>query len=170
MSHDAPVPQRPAPWPVRLLATGFGTGHLPVGPGSWGTFPGMLLCWALQPLAGWPWAYLAVALALGLAAVPVATAGERHFGKKDPGAVVIDEIVAFPITMWLAPFSLGTLAVGFFVNRLADTLKLWPCHRLQDLPAGWGIVLDDLVAAFQSCLLLHAALHFWPALAAFHPL
>jgi phosphatidylglycerophosphatase A len=130
----------------------------------------MLLCWALQPLAGWPWAYLAVALALGLAAVPVATAGERHFGKKDPGAVVIDEIVAFPITMWLAPFSLGTLAVGFFVNRLADTLKLWPCHRLQDLPAGWGIVLDDLVAAFQSCLLLHAALHFWPALAAFHPL
>jgi phosphatidylglycerophosphatase A len=168
MSHHEPVPQQRARPLVHLLATGFGTGYLPIGPGSWGTFPGMLLCWAMQPLP--TWAYLPLAMALGLAAVPIATAGERHLGKKDPGAVVIDEIVAFPITMWLIPLSLGTLAAGFFLNRLMDTLKLWPCHRLQSLPGGWGIVLDDLVAAAQSCLLMHVTLHFWPELRGFWPL
>lgn len=161
------VEQKPAPRIVRLLATGFGTGYLPIGPGSWGTFPGMLLCGALQPLPA-P-IYLLVALALALGAVPIATAGERHLGRKDPGAVVIDEIVAFPITMWMIPLGVGTLAVGFFLNRLMDTLKLWPCHRLQSLPGGWGIILDDLVAAFQSCGLLHLAIHSWPAIVRFHP-
>lgn len=167
MSHHEPVPQRRAPPLVRLLATGFGAGYLPIGPGSWGTFPGILLCWAMQPLP--PWAYLPVALVLGLLAVPIATAGERHLGNKDPGPVVIDEIVAFPITMWLVPLSLGTLAAAFFLNRLMDTLKLWPCHRLQSLPGGWGIVLDDLVAALQSCVLVHVTLHFWPELVGFWP-
>ena len=164
--HSESVANARAPGWIRLLATGFGAGYLPIGPGSWGTFPGMLLCWALQPLPAW--GYLAAAVALGLAAVPLATAGERHFGRKDPGEVVIDEIVAFPITMWLVPLSLGTLAAGFFLNRLMDTLKLWPCHRLQSLPGGWGILLDDLVAAGQSCLLMHATLFFWPELRSFH--
>ncbi len=149
----------------KLIATGFGTGFLPIGPGSWGTLPGMLLCWAMQPLH--PALYLVLVLVLAWAGVHLATEVEKEFGKKDPGAIVIDEILAFPLTMFLIPLSLGTMALGFFLNRLMDTVKLWPCRSLQILPGGWGIMLDDLVAAVYSCLLMHAAVYFWPGIVAY---
>lgn len=147
----------------KLVATGFGAGYLPIGPGSWGTFPGMLLCWMIQPLP--PVLYLLVIAFLSGFSIWVATEVEKQFSEKDPGAIVIDEMVAFPLTMFFIPLSVGTLVVGFFLNRLMDTVKLWPCHPLQSLPGGWGIVLDDLVAAIYSCALMHLVLHFWPELA-----
>ncbi len=150
----------------KMVATGFGTGYLPVGPGSWGTFPGMLLCWAMQPLPH-P-VYLLTVLVFAALAIPLATEVERQIGKKDPGEIVVDEMVVFPLTMFLVPLSLGTLAIGFFLNRLMDTLKIWPCHGLQALPGGWGIVLDDVVAAVYSCVLVHLTLHFWPGLVTFN--
>ena len=147
----------------KLIATGFGAGYLPIGPGSWGTFPGMFLCWAMQPLHS-PAAYLAVIIVLSMLGVPLCTAVEKQFGKKDPAAIVFDEIVAFPLTMFLVPLNLKTLALGFFLNRLMDTGKVWPCHRLQSLPGGWGIIVDDLVAAVYSCALMHLAMRQWPQL------
>jgi phosphatidylglycerophosphatase A len=143
-----------------FLATGFGTGYLPIGPGSWGTFPGMALCWLMQPLH--PVLYLVLIVVLSGWGVYLATEAEKHFGKKDPGVIVIDEVVAFPLTMFLVPLSFGTLVVGFFLNRLMDTIKIWPCNGLQELPGGWGIMLDDLVAAVYSCMLMHLVLRFWP--------
>lgn len=150
----------------KLIATGFGTGYLPIGPGSWGTFPGMLLCWAMQPLH--PMLYLWLILLGAWASVHLVTAVEPEFGRKDPGEIVIDEIIAFPLTMFLIPLSAGTLLLGFLLNRLMDTMKLWPCDGLQRLPGGWGVMMDDMVAAVQSCLLMHLAIHLWPQLKAFH--
>ncbi len=146
----------------RLIATGFGTGFLPIGPGSWGTLPGILLCWAMQPLS--PLFYLFFIFALSGFGIYLATEAEKEFSKKDPGEIVVDEIIAFPLTMFLIPLGLKTLVLGFFLNRLMDTIKLWPCHSLQKLPGGWGIVLDDLVAAIYSCALMHLALYQWPGI------
>ncbi len=151
----------------KIIATGFGTGYLPIGPGSWGTFPGMLLCWFMQPLP--PLLYLWLIILLARWGVSLATDAELQIGRKDPGEIVIDEIIAFPLTMFLIPLSAGTLLLGFFLNRLMDTMKLWPCDNLQELPGGWGIMMDDMAAAIQSCLLMHLAIHFWPQLKAFHP-
>ena len=116
----------------------------------------------MQPLH--PALYLLLLLVLAWAGVHLAGAVEKEFGKKDPGAIVVDEIVAFPLTMFLVPLSLGTLAAGFFLNRLMDTVKIWPCHPLQSLPGGWGIMLDDLMAAVYSCALMHLTLHLWPGI------
>jgi phosphatidylglycerophosphatase A len=152
----------------KFVATGFGTGYLPIGPGSWGTFPGMLLCWCMQPLH--PSLYLLLILLLGGVGIWLATVVEANdFKEKDPGAIVIDEIVAFPLTMFLIPLSLGTLMVGFFFNRLMDTMKIWPCYGLQRLPGGWGIMIDDLIAAVYSCIIMHVILHYWPGLAQYYP-
>ncbi len=158
-----------APW-KKHLATAWFTGYLPIGPGSWGTFPGMLLCWIMQPLylAHWSF-YLCVIVFLTFIGVDLATSAERQIGKKDPGCVVIDEIVVFPLTMFLIPISWGTMLLGFFLNRLMDTTKLPPCHKIQELPGGWGIMLDDLIAAIYSCLLMHICLHFWPQIVTWRP-
>jgi phosphatidylglycerophosphatase A len=122
----------------------------------------------MQPLH--PVVYIGLLLVLGYGGVWLATVTEPEFGEKDPGAIVIDEIIAFPLTMFLIPLSAGTLALGFFLNRLMDTVKFWPCDDLQRLPGGWGIMLDDMVAAVYSCALMHLAIHYWPNLLTFHPL
>ena len=127
----------------------------------------MLLCWMMQPLH--PVLYVLVVILLGLAGVHLAAVAEKDFKKKDPGQIVIDEIVAFPITMFLIPVSWGTMILGFFLNRLMDTLKIWPCHRLEKLSGGWGIMMDDLAAGVYSCLLMHAALNQWPELLTWKP-
>ncbi len=150
----------------KLIVTGFGAGYLPIGPGSWGTFPGMFLCWLMQVLSSV--FYLGFILLLGWVTVPLVTEIEKQLGKKDHGAIVIDEIIAFPLTMFLIPLSLGTLLLGFFLNRLMDTLKPWPCKRFEELQGGWGVMLDDLMAAIYSCIGMHFALHFWPHLSTFY--
>ena len=146
----------------KLIATGFGAGYLPVAPGSWGTLPGVVLWLILRPLP--PLFYLLVVIVLSGLAIYVSTGSEKDFGKKDPEAIVIDEIVAFPLTMFLVPLTAGTLIVGFLLNRLMDIIKIWPCNALQRLPAGWGIVLDDLMAALYSCGLMHLVIHYRPNL------
>jgi phosphatidylglycerophosphatase A len=151
----------------KIIATGFGTGYLPVGPGSWGTFPGMLLCVAMQPLH--PALYLLAIAALSAFGVWLATVVEPLFPKKDPGQIVIDEIAAFPLTMFLIPLGWGTLCLGFFLNRLMDTIKIWPCDGLQNLPGGWGIMLDDLMAAVYSCALMHLCIKLWPQILTWKP-
>lgn len=145
-----------------IIATGFGTGFLPIGPGSWGTFPGMLLFAAMCRLH--PLAYIFLIIALIPFGVHLATEAEKYFKKKDPKCVVIDEIIAFPVTMFLIPMTTGTMLLGFFLNRLMDTIKIWPCHRLEKLPGGWGIMMDDITAGIYSCLLMHVCIHFWPSI------
>ncbi|MBI4027583.1 MAG: phosphatidylglycerophosphatase A [Verrucomicrobia bacterium] len=147
----------------KLIATGFGTGCLPVAPGSCGTLLGIPLYLGLHPLH--PAFYILGLVLLGASGVYLSGEAERHIGRKDPGEIVIDEIAAFPLTMFLIPLNTGTLVLGFLLNRLMDIAKPWPCRPIQALPGGWGIMLDDLMAAVYSCALLHLALRFWPVLA-----
>lgn len=131
------------------LAEGLGLGRLRPAPGTWGTLPGVALVAALWPLlaGGGLVAQIAVAAALALAAVPLCAAGERYHGRKDPGAVVADEYLCFPICMIGLPPSLPLLAVAFVTFRLCDILKPFPAYRAQRLPGGWGIVADDALAS-----------------------
>jgi phosphatidylglycerophosphatase A len=71
----------------------------------------------------------------------------RELGKKDPQIVVVDEVAGLLVTMlpmgqvsWLA------VGIGFALFRLFDVFKPWPIRKLEELPGGWGIVLDDIAA------------------------
>jgi phosphatidylglycerophosphatase A len=97
---------------------------------------------------------LASGLAIGLAAVPLSTRVARALAEKDPGCVVLDEFAGQFIASSPVPLfrfgSVGATAVAwlasFFLFRLFDVWKPGPVHRLQDLPEGWGIVADDVLA------------------------
>lgn len=147
------------------LAQGFGLGRIPVAPGTWGTLLGLPLT-ALLLLAGNRWLYL---LGLGVAvgvAVPVCGQAERALGRKDPGSVVLDEVVALPLAFlgwfWSGIGATGVwpgvevfgvaanwlwLGVGFVAFRLLDILKPWPIRLTQALYGGFGVVADDVAAA-----------------------
>jgi phosphatidylglycerophosphatase A len=156
--------------PAHLLALGFGSGLSPVAPGTAGTLWAWLAFVALQPwMTDSRWALLLIAtLILGTWA---STVTARNMQVLDPSAIVIDEIVAFWLILWLVtPTSLLGQAVAFALFRYFDAAKPGPvgwadalCHRLDAVrdrhawrKAGLGIMFDDLVAA--GCTLLVIAL------------
>jgi phosphatidylglycerophosphatase A len=145
---------------VKVLASAFGAGYSPVAPGTCGTAVTVPLVWALAFLPMWQWA-LACVVITGLA-VAVAHLADRAWGTQDCQRIVIDEVVGYCITMipvdrahW-AP-----LAVGFVVFRVLDITKPPPIRWLdQNLPGGWGVVLDDALAGVYGAVIMATLAHF----------
>jgi phosphatidylglycerophosphatase A len=87
--------------------------------------------------------------------------------KKDPGEIVLDEVVAIPLcflgwrTLPIAAPSWAVLLTGFALFRLFDIVKPFGIGRLQNLRAGWGVVADDLAAALAACATLHIGAWVW---------
>jgi phosphatidylglycerophosphatase A len=83
-------------------------------------------------------------------------------GRKDPGIVVIDEVVGMWVSLLLLPFTPGTALAGFLLFRVMDVIKPWPARDLEHLPEGWGIMTDDVMAGLYANLLLRVGLVVWP--------
>jgi phosphatidylglycerophosphatase A len=145
---------------ARVVATAFGSGYSPLAPGTAGSAVGLLLFWPMAALA-WPWqaAASAVLFVVGsLAAGRVA----RRAGLKDPGIVVVDEVVGQWVTLTALPFTPLTAALGFLLFRAMDIVKPWPARDLERVPGGWGIMADDVAAGVYAHLLLRVFLAVWP--------
>jgi phosphatidylglycerophosphatase A len=148
-----------------LLATGAGLGGIPFAPGTFGSLGGLALTVALLGVGNF-WFYLVLLLLLVWASALLCDAAEKILRQKDPASIVLDEIVAVPccFVTWLAVYTaeqgampspdyfvgpgIWPLTLGVFVAfRVFDVAKPWPIRRSQSLPGGWGVVLDDLLAA-----------------------
>lgn len=112
-------------------------------------------------------------LLVGAAGIPLSTKTARDLDSKDPGCIVIDEVAgqllassAVPLFRYpTAAAELAAWAASFFLFRLFDVWKPGPIGRLQDLPAGWGIVADDIAAGLLAagCVAAGASLlGYWP--------
>jgi phosphatidylglycerophosphatase A len=145
---------------ARLLATGFGSGYSPFAPGTAGSVVGLVLFWPMAAL-GWP-IQAAVCGGVSLVGALAATHVADRVGLKDPGIVVVDEIVGMWVTLIALPFGPVTAAAGFVLFRVMDVFKPWPARDLERLPGGWGIVADDLAAGVYANLLLRVGLLVWP--------
>lgn len=153
---------------VLMLATLGPIGRRLPAPGTWGSVAG-LLYFAVIFLGRVEWIGALVLSAVG-AYLAVAFCGEAEFrlARKDPGEVILDEFVAMPLCFlgwpWLVAGPLpiwGVLLAGFALFRFFDILKPLGIRKLQDLPAGWGVVVDDLAAALASCGVLHLGIWLW---------
>lgn len=131
-----------------FLATGCGISLVvPFAPGTFGSLPGVALAYALAYLP--PWAQIPLCLALTLLAIPICGKAESLLGIRDDGRISADEWMLYPIAVIGLPMlSLPwwMMAVFFAVVRLIDIIKPPPAKRLQSLPGGRGIVVDDLIA------------------------
>ncbi len=137
---------------VKFLACGFGSGLLPVAPGTFGTLAGVPICLLCLPL---PWFLrLLFVLALTALSVYVASRAEEIYQKKDDQRIVIDEIVGFQVAMLPVAITGLHLGVAFVLFRIFDILKPFPLNRLQSLPGGWGVVMDDVGAGVYAGILM----------------
>ncbi len=136
-----------------FLGTGFMSGYFPIAPGTVGTAVAIPLVYA-SSLILYPWVYVAAGLFFFFIGVWASDIGEKHFGKKDPGQINIDEIAGYYVTMLYVPLTPATLIIGFFVFRAADIIKPPPVRSFEKIRGGWGIMLDDVFAGLYSLILM----------------
>ncbi len=133
------------------IATVGGIGYVPFAPGTFGSAAGLLAWWLLGPSVAIQAAAIVVVFVVG---VWSASACERHFGRTDPGHVVVDEVVGMLITLWWNPVGWGGAFAGFLLFRIADVVKPFPANRFEQLHGGLGVMADDAMAAVYSNLAL----------------
>ncbi len=141
----------PGKWASRI-ATGLGVGYLPVMPGTAGSLVGFFLFFILRDLSTAGGA-LVLFFTFGIG---VYTAGlsESFFKLKDSSHIVIDEIFAMLLVSFLLPPSPRWWIAGFLLFRLFDITKPPPIRTLEKLRGGWGVMMDDLLAAVYTIGLL----------------
>ena len=151
---------------VKIIATAFGAGYSPIAPGTAGALVAAIFLWVADALlklylpdwVGQEWPLLVLVIGTTAVGVQVSTAAEKVWGK-DPSRVVIDEVVGMWISMLWVPLSGWYLFWGFMLFRLFDIWKPWHVARAEALPAGWGIMMDDVVAGIYTCIILHLMIY-----------
>ena len=150
---------------ILWVAQGFGVGRSPFAPGTLGSGIGLIWFAGLLATGNLVAFGLVVGVSLGLS-IWLCGAAEDILKQRDPGSIVLDEIVAMPVCfvgwligvlyregVWPPPERLlnattwPLVLVVFGLFRLFDVLKPWPVRQSQRLPGGWGVTVDDLLAA-----------------------
>ena len=136
----------------RFVATFFYLGKLPFAPGSWGSL-GALLLWLLLPVTFS--VHLSVIIILFVLGVYSSNRIAKYLDDHDPSEVVIDEVVGMGISLFMLPHSPGLYLLAFILFRVFDILKPSIIYRIQNLPGGWGIMLDDVLAGLITFALVN---------------
>ena len=150
------------------LATFGPLGRVKKAPGTWGSVAGLGLYAVLFYRMGF-FGFILFSVLLAYLAMAICDAAEKRLQMRDPGMIILDEIVAVPLVFMGMGGADGliqeyhgwpVLLAGFILFRIFDILKPFGISRLQNLPGGIGCVADDLAAAGASCVCLHLLLYF----------
>ncbi len=147
-----------------LIGTFFGAGLLRPGPGTYASVAAILLWLAAGDIfkptqLNFSLGTALAALAATLIGIPAATIVARESGRKDPGHVVIDEVAGQLIALIAMRPDWQHAALALLLFRVFDILKPPPIRQLEHLPAGTGIMLDDVAAGLLALLLGHLILY-----------
>jgi phosphatidylglycerophosphatase A len=152
---------------VKLIGTFAFTGYFPVFPATFASLV-FVLVYALVP-GGEALAHPVVVVVTLAVSIPVATRMEKLYGT-DPGCIVIDEVVGMQaVLVGAAGVSGWGLALAFVLFRVFDIAKPSPISRSQKLPGGVGVVVDDLLAAVYTRVLMIVISLIVPSVGRFAP-
>lgn len=144
---------------ARIISTGLGVGYFPLAPGTMGSLAILIVYWICPEMNS----LQLLLIIIGLTAIGIftATITEQQMKSKlgqdrgtDPGIIVIDEIIGMLIALIAVPKTTFYLIAAFILFRIFDIVKPYPARKMEQLPGGWGIVLDDLVAGIYANLLI----------------
>ncbi len=152
-----------APLWATLVGTFFYAGRGKPGPGTWGSVAAVLLWRLFGGMIAPRWqtpSIIAAAIAVTLIGIPAATLVAREAGKEDPSHVVVDEVAGQLIALIGAPLHWPALLAGLILFRLFDITKPFGIRRLERLPEGTGIMLDDVGAGLYALAIMQLLLHY----------
>lgn len=148
---------------AKVIATAGGAGYSPIAPGTCGTAVAVALACALSSLSMGVFALVTVAITM--IAIAAAHRADLAWGTHDSQRIVIDEVAGYFVTLTpMIPIARGEwvpFAVAFVVFRFFDIVKPPPVRWLdQNLPGGWGVVLDDVAAGVMGAIVMVLLDHF----------
>jgi len=142
---------------ILFAATVFYSGYAPVMPGTAGSVAAIPLC--LLFMAMTPWMNTISVAALIIFSIWVCGEAESIIGKKDPGCIVLDEVVGMAVALSGVTPGFINIIAGFFIFRFFDILKPWPIKNLEKIfKGGAGIVADDIGAGIYTSIVLNIIL------------
>lgn len=145
-----------------LIATWFGCGYFPAGPGTVGSLAAVVIAFLLHQYLHWSGlALLLLAVILLGPAIWAASRVARAIAKEDPGLVVVDEVLGQWVTLaGASTLNWKSFLIGFGLFRLFDIWKPWPVRKLETLHGGTGIIADDIAAGIYGAIVLYIAGYF----------
>jgi phosphatidylglycerophosphatase A len=153
--------QTSVPFIPRFIATGFFSGYSPVVPGTAGSLAGL----ALYAIPGFeaPIIFLVATVAAFFIGTYASARMEHCYGD-DPSIVVVDEIVGMWISLFFLPKSIVIATLAFLAFRFYDIVKPPPARQMENIPGGWGIMLDDVFAGIYANVSIRVILFIFPSL------
>lgn len=145
--------------PLHFIAFGFGSGAMPIMPGTFGTLIAIPFYLAIQNLS--LWTYGLIVLMATLFGIWMCDVVSKEIGVHDHSGMVWDEIAGYGITMFAAPKGWFWIWLGFLLFRIFDIVKPGPIRTIDEkVSGGLGIMLDDIVAALCAAIVLQLIAHF----------
>ncbi len=161
--------------PSMLMVTVFGLGLSPFASGTVGSIPPVVLAAGLAiggaDVRVIDVTMIVVGIVFAVACVAWGGHAEKAFGRKDPGAVVADEVAGQCIALLALPWrtaaepnhlawNIALAFLAFFTFRVFDVLKPPPINALQRIGGGLGILVDDLLAGVYALVVTQLAARF----------
>ena len=142
---------------ARCIASFFYVGFIPLIPGTFGSLAAFAIYFPLHYYTS-DWRIYAVCI-VAVVGIGIWASHRAQQDSKilDPSFVVIDEVAGQLITLFLIPFSWYAVVSGFLLFRMLDILKPQPARKAEDLPGGWGIMMDDVIAGVYGNIILSVA-------------
>lgn len=153
----------------KLVMTGLGTGYLRPAPGTWGSLGACVVFLAVSRFTNCAIslnaAMLVVLIVSCVGCVAFGPWAEKEFGKKDPSQCTVDEWAGQSVALLLLPAIGGlpiywSVLVAFLSFRVFDIVKPPPARQFERLPAGWGILMDDLAAGVYANIFSQVAIRW----------
>lgn len=140
----------------KLIGSALFSGYIPKVAGTMGSLVGL----AIYLIPGFenPTIMLIGIAVLTVAGIDLGTKFEETYGK-DPYQCTIDEVVGTWISLLFVPKTILFVSLSFIIWRLLDVVKPFPARQFENLKAGWGIMLDDIVAAIYTLIIMHIIIY-----------
>ena len=146
---------------ILVIVTGIGIGYTRYFPGTMGTILAVPISLGLNRIAeATPLLAIGILAGATVGAIRLSTDAAEILQQKDPQIIVADEIVGFMIANFLAPLRLAPLLLSFLLFRIFDIAKVYPAAKLEKLPGGTGIVLDDVLAGIYAFAIVQSLLYW----------
>ncbi|MFQ3250794.1 MAG: phosphatidylglycerophosphatase A [Glaciecola sp.] len=155
--------------PIHFLALGFGSGLVPLMPGTFGSLAAVPIIYAMSFLSFE--LFIAITLFSFFIGIYLCGRTARDMKMHDHGSIVWDEVAGMMVTFIAIPINPLSLLLGFLLFRFFDILKPWPIRVFDKrVHGGFGIMIDDIVAGVMACACLHGLFHLLPAIFEISPL
>lgn len=142
----------------KIIGSGLFTGYIPIASGTFGSFVALLIYFipGFEKL----WIIIPAIILLFIYGVYVSSKFENIYDK-DPAECTVDEVVGTWIALIALPKTVLIVITSFFIWRLLDIIKPFPAGTSENLPGGWGIMMDDVISGIYSLILVHLIVYLF---------